>query len=107
MCKESLEVGSFFFLALPTVWESSQAKHYSCWEQTKIPSDLKQKPSNNPTSAKFSDCNQVRQSYRLLEEAAVVEVEETGRDRTTNALQGLVVSECPGGKRCPTFVTTE
>lgn len=45
------------------------------------------KPDNNPTSAKFSDCNQVRQSCRLLEEAAV-EVGQTGHGQDNKRSAG-------------------
>lgn len=55
------------------------------------------KPSNNPTSAKFSDCNQVHQSCRLLKEAAV-QVEETEHGQDNKRSAGIACVWVPGGE---------
>lgn len=96
MCKESLEVGSFFFFflfpALPA--KLSGLSTGKVWlvignKNEKLPWDLDLKQSNNPTSAKFSDCNQVRRSCRLLGEAAV-DVGETGHGQDNKRSAGGV-----------------
>ena len=56
-------------------------------KKQKVSRDLDLKQSNNPTSAKFSDCNQVRRSCRLLGEAAV-DVGETGQGQDNKRSAG-------------------
>lgn len=96
MCKQSLEVGSFFSALPARVWGSAQA-FLSVLGMNKNTIRPKFKPSNNPTSAKFSDCNQVRQPCRLLGEAAV-EVEETGHGQDNKRSAGVGCVRVLGGR---------
>lgn len=55
--------------------------------------------NSNPTSAKFSDCNQVRRSCRLRKEAAV-QVGEIGRGQDNKRSAGAVCVRVPCGGDC-------
>lgn len=100
----------FFFWALPA--KLSGLSTGKVWlvignKKQKLPRDLDLKQSNNPTSAKFSDCNQVRRSCRLLGEAAV-DVGETGHGQDNKRSAGgggWFVRRV--GRRRSTFVTTK
>lgn len=99
MCKESLEVGSFFLALQSTVWEITHSTRKALFVlgTNKNPVRPKFKPKNNPTSAKFSDCNQVHQCCRLLAEAAV-DVDETGHGQDNKHPTGVGCVRVPGEK---------